>query len=175
MFVSGSLAVEEETLFGGWTREEMVEMAGYGEEDLSKVIVTGSVACEAYLHDGRQLRAWPVSGAQVAVECRAEGISGKPIQTRAITDEDGGFAINLPSELHSVADLHQKCCIQLLQTPRSSSCRPADIRKHGRIRLLSDTRGTRTYEAEKIRLLHSASHRPQGQVKQEKGSMDGSW
>ncbi|KAI4371178.1 hypothetical protein MLD38_019444 [Melastoma candidum] len=173
--LSVSSTMEEDTLFGGWTREEMVEMAGYGEEDLSKVLVTGSVSCEAYLHDGRQLRAWPVSGALVAVECRKEGMGGRPIQTRGITDEDGGFAIKLPSELHSVADLQRKCCVQLLRTPRGSSCRPVGIRKHGRISLLPDTRGIRTYEAEKIRLLHSASARPQAHVKQEKGGMDGSW
>ena len=46
------------------SREEMVQMAGYGEEKLSTVLVTGAVLCEACLHGYAEpkLRAWPISG-----------------------------------------------------------------------------------------------------------------
>lgn len=43
------------------SREEMVNMAGYGEEKLSTVLVTGSVLCEFQnLND-----AWPVPGTYI--------------------------------------------------------------------------------------------------------------
>lgn len=52
----------ENQLFELLSREDMVEVAGYGEEKLSTVLITGSVYCEACLHDAPQLHAWPVSG-----------------------------------------------------------------------------------------------------------------
>ncbi|KAF9679340.1 hypothetical protein SADUNF_Sadunf06G0004900 [Salix dunnii] len=43
------------------SREELVQLAGYGEEKLSTVLVTGTVLCEACLHAENQLHAWPIS------------------------------------------------------------------------------------------------------------------
>ncbi|OMO76961.1 hypothetical protein CCACVL1_15254 [Corchorus capsularis] len=44
-------------------------MAGYGEEKLSTVLVTGTVVCEA-CHSDSQLRAWPISGSGLRAEAR---------------------------------------------------------------------------------------------------------
>lgn len=63
--LEGSMAEEEEmsSSYELSTREELVQMAGYGEEKLSTVLVTGSVLCEACLHgQDDQLRAWPITG-----------------------------------------------------------------------------------------------------------------
>ena len=58
----GARAAQENLLFEVSSREELVQIAGYGEEKLSTVLVTGSIHCEACLHADDQLRAWPVSG-----------------------------------------------------------------------------------------------------------------
>ncbi|KAI4371617.1 hypothetical protein MLD38_009945 [Melastoma candidum] len=162
-------------LFHGLSREDVAEMAGYGEEKLSTVLVTGSVVCEGYLRGRSLLHAWPVSGARVAVECRGEGRRGTSIQTKGITDEDGDFTIDLPSHLHGIVDLQGKCCVRLLQKPRSLPCQPAGLRKHVPIRLSSVTGGTRTYEARKIKLIRSSSQLAQTHIRQRKGDVIGLW
>ncbi|KAK9014808.1 hypothetical protein V6N11_005946 [Hibiscus sabdariffa] len=47
-----------------WSRDEMIRLAGYGEEKLSTVLITGSVLCQAcqHHHPHPQLRSWPISG-----------------------------------------------------------------------------------------------------------------
>lgn len=45
------------------SRDDWRQIAGYGEERLSTVLVTGSVLCEACLHgDEAQIHAWPIKG-----------------------------------------------------------------------------------------------------------------
>lgn len=61
------MAEEGSQLFGSYSREDMVQIAGYGEEKLSTILITGLVQCEACLHDHHDqdqapLHAWPVSG-----------------------------------------------------------------------------------------------------------------
>ncbi|KAL3740946.1 hypothetical protein ACJRO7_022123 [Eucalyptus globulus] len=138
-------------------RDEIVEMAGYGEEKLSTVLVTGSVLCEACLPGDPQLHAWPLSGASVAVNCHADDKESKSSRIHGLTDENGDFFIDLPSELHAVPNLNKRCSVNLVRMPRNSLCRPAHIRKHKRVRLSSVGNGIRTYEAGTIRLLHSAT------------------
>lgn len=53
---------EMNSLYQLSTREELMQMAGYGEEKLSTVLVTGSVLCEASVDGQDQLRAWPITG-----------------------------------------------------------------------------------------------------------------
>ncbi|KAF8023290.1 hypothetical protein BT93_F0705 [Corymbia citriodora subsp. variegata] len=138
-------------------RDEMVEMAGYGEEKLSTVLVTGSVLCEACLPGDSQIHAWPLSGASVAVNCHAGDKESEASQIHGVTDENGDFFIDLPSELHAVPNLNERCSVNLARMPSNSPCRPAHIRKHKRVRLSSVGNGIRTYEAGTIRLLHSAT------------------
>lgn len=65
-FVGVSMAAEEIQLFRWYSREYMMQIAGYGDKKLSTVLITGSVDCEASLHDHDHdqapLHAWPVSG-----------------------------------------------------------------------------------------------------------------
>lgn len=58
----GSVATHENPLFEPSSREELVQIAGYGEERLSTVLVTGSILCEACLHGDPHIREWPISG-----------------------------------------------------------------------------------------------------------------
>ncbi|KAJ6317068.1 hypothetical protein OIU78_020198 [Salix suchowensis] len=60
--LQASMAEAEKPWHEFSNREELVQLAGYGEERLSTVLVTGTVLCEACLHGGTQLiHARPVS------------------------------------------------------------------------------------------------------------------
>ncbi|KAG5252407.1 Pollen Ole allergen and extensin family protein [Salix suchowensis] len=125
-------------------REELVQLAGYGEERLSTVLVTGTVLCEACLHGGTQLiHARPVSGALVNVECHTGGKWSKTSSSQAVTDEYGDFLIDLPS--------------QVLRFPQNSVCRPAHARKQKALELSSVGNGIRNYSAGEIKFLQLTS------------------
>ncbi|KAG4143840.1 hypothetical protein ERO13_D06G217400v2 [Gossypium hirsutum] len=143
------------TLYDFSSRDEMVHLAGYGEEKLSTVLVTGTVLCEA-CHQRRrrdpqpQLRSWPISGALVSVKCETPSKT-KSGTTPATTDEYGDFMIDLPSHLHGVADLQKICTVKVIGIPKESMCRPAFVKKHEHLRLSSVRNGIRTYTAGRIR------------------------
>ncbi|XWS12965.1 hypothetical protein CRYUN_Cryun37aG0135100 [Craigia yunnanensis] len=140
------------------SREEMVQMAGYGEEKISTVLVTGAVLCEACLHGYAEpkLRAWPISGALVAVKCQT-ACKSKSGSAQAITDEYGDFLIDLPSHLHGIPNLQNICVVKVLAIPKNSICRPAFIKKHKGLRFSSVGNGIRTYTAGRIRFQHITS------------------
>uniref|UniRef100_A0A2P2P2X1 Pollen Ole e 1 allergen and extensin family protein n=1 Tax=Rhizophora mucronata TaxID=61149 RepID=A0A2P2P2X1_RHIMU len=156
---TSSMAQEEivNPLYGFSSREEMVQLAGYGEEKLSTVLVTGTVLCEACLHGEPYIRSWPVSGALVAVHCRTGRKWSKTTSARAVTDEYGDFLIDLPSHLHAMPNLDRTCLVKVLRTPKNSSCRPAYGRKNKALVLSSFGKGIRTYTAGKIKFLDLTS------------------
>ncbi|XVF28067.1 hypothetical protein REPUB_Repub14bG0163700 [Reevesia pubescens] len=154
-------AVKKPILYEFSSREEMVQMAGYGEEKLSTVLVTGSVLCEAclhgYAHQEPQLRAWPISGALVGVECQT-ACKSKSGSAQAMTDEYGDFLIDLPSHLHGIPNLQKICVVKVLGIPKNSMCRPALVMKrHNGLRFSSVGNGIRTYTAGRIRFQHITS------------------
>ncbi|XWS15443.1 hypothetical protein CRYUN_Cryun34aG0001500 [Craigia yunnanensis] len=140
------------------SREEIVQMAGYGEDKLSTVLVTGAVLCEACLHASAepQRRAWPISGALVAVKCQT-ACKTKSGSAQAITDEYGDFLIDFPSHLHGIPNLQKICAVKVLQIPKNSMCRPAIVTKHKGLRFSSVGNGIRTYTAGRIRFQHITS------------------
>ncbi|PON38141.1 Pollen Ole e 1 allergen and extensin family protein [Parasponia andersonii] len=162
---------DENQLFGSYSLEELAAMAGYGEEKLSTVLVTGSVHCEACLH-ASQLHAWPVSGAQVAVNCHINGKKGKSSWIKGVTDEYGDFTIDLPSHLHAIPNLDRKCSVRVLRIPKNSLCRPAYVRRHKELRLSSVGNGIRTYDAGMVRFQHLASTTKQGCVRKERNKSE---
>lgn len=152
--LQASMAEEEmSSLYQLSTREELMQMAGYGEDKLSTVLVTGSVLCEASVDGQDQLRAWPITGALVSVYCHN---SHRKIisKTQTFTDEYGDFMIDLPSHLHATPDLNKKCSVKVLRLPKNSKCRPAYVKKHKGLKLSSVGNGIRTYAAGRIRFLH---------------------
>ncbi|CAI9087116.1 OLC1v1021107C1 [Oldenlandia corymbosa var. corymbosa] len=150
------------------SREELVEIAGYGEEQLSKVIVAGKLVC----HDACALlldphaQPYPVSGASVAVMCgNHNNIGGrrssKKSWARGTTDEYGDFLIHLPSHLHAHPNLEQACLLKVLSLPKHSQCRHAFRGKHKGISLRTiDDAGSRTYTTDTINL--TTTNRPSG-------------
>lgn len=64
IFVLASLAAGEDNPLMELlsNRDEVVHIAGYGEEKLSTVLITGSVSCEA----PDQLHAWPLQGTWIS-------------------------------------------------------------------------------------------------------------
>ncbi|KAF6145090.1 hypothetical protein GIB67_013441 [Kingdonia uniflora] len=130
-------------------REEFVEMAGYGEEKLSSVVVTGTVLCETRLDS--EVCALPVSGATMAVSCKISRKSMKSSWAKTKTDEYGEFIIDLPSHLHALTDLHKKCSVRVLRLPKKSPCSHAFIRQQRKLKLSSVGNNIRAYMTDDIK------------------------
>ncbi|GFZ03346.1 pollen Ole e 1 allergen and extensin family protein [Actinidia rufa] len=119
--------------------EELVQMAGYGEEKLSSVLV---------------------SGALVAVSCHTIEKTSKSNWVRGTTDEFGDFLMDLPSHLHAIPNLDKRCLVKVLRLPNNPLCHPGFSRKQlTRLKLSSVGNGIRTYTT---RSLHLTPKPPQG-------------
>ncbi|KAF0929266.1 hypothetical protein E2562_019588 [Oryza meyeriana var. granulata] len=135
---------------------ELVRIAGYGEEPVSTVVVSGQVVCELSLGPpGSDLLTFELPGAAVGVACETEGTKTMAYSVFAITDENGNFTIELPSRLHATPNLEKACSVMVLQLPLETVCRlrHGPSSSHG-IRLSSSEDGVRTYMTGVIRLQH---------------------
>ncbi|GJM95618.1 hypothetical protein PR202_ga12380 [Eleusine coracana subsp. coracana] len=135
---------------------ELARIAGYGEELVSSVTVSGQVTCELCIRPGADLLAFELPGAKVAVICESAGHNQVPNSAFAMTDEYGNFTIDLPSQLHATPNLEKACTVKVLQLPIDSSCR--FLYRHRStygLRLSSQEDGIRTYTTGVIRLQHS--------------------
>ncbi|KAJ7967838.1 Pollen Ole e 1 allergen/extensin [Quillaja saponaria] len=160
IFFLGSPATghQDNPLFELSSREEFVQMAGYGEQKLSTVLITGSVHCEACLQgEDDQRHAWPIPGALVVVNCHASRKKSKSSVAQGLTDEFGDFIIDLPSHLHAIPNLEKLCSVRVLRIPNKSLCKPTNHgRRHKGIKLSSFVNGIRTYSAS-FKFLHLTS------------------
>ncbi|KAI7746502.1 hypothetical protein M8C21_026240 [Ambrosia artemisiifolia] len=127
------------------TDDDLVRLAGYGEEKLSTVVVSGALLCDDESH--------PIPGASVAVWC---GTDRKSV-IRGKTDKHGDFLIDLPSHLHAIPDMERRCHVRIVGVPNKSPChRHRHRAKHtARIKLASSGNGIRTYSTHKIHLTRS--------------------
>ncbi|XP_058071324.1 uncharacterized protein LOC131220426 [Magnolia sinica] len=133
-------------------QEEMVRTAGYGEERLSSVLVTGTVLCEACLPGEVESRALHVPGALVGVACKTGGKRRKLNWSQGATDKYGDFIVDLPSRLHAIPRLDSACRVTIVRLPKRSPCRKVHIRKTRAIQLSSVGNGIRTYTTGVIKL-----------------------
>ncbi|KAK4369716.1 hypothetical protein RND71_009191 [Anisodus tanguticus] len=158
-FVFETLAIESVSIVESITmRDDMIKMAGYGEEKLSTVFLHGKVVCHDddyhgcnnIKDDNLQLGPRPIPGASVGVFC---GSSGKERRSwaRNTTDEDGDFLIDLPSHLHAIPNL-EKACLVKVHLPRNTICEHAFRGKHKGLKLTSIGDGIRTYTTHTIHL-----------------------
>ncbi|CAJ1941525.1 unnamed protein product [Sphenostylis stenocarpa] len=134
-------------------RDEVVHIAGYGEEKLSTVLITGSVHCEA----PHQPHAWPLQGVWVGVKCHSHGRKWKwksSMVARGESDEFGEFIVELPSHLHAIPNLEKVCSVKIHRIPEAS-CRPGRVKKPKGLSLSSFGNGIRTYNAGNIRIQHA--------------------
>ncbi|XP_050215189.1 uncharacterized protein LOC126666225 [Mercurialis annua] len=122
------------------SREELVRLAGYGEEKLSTVLVTGSLHCNSF----------PVSGASVAIRC-GKWSQESSAATEAETDVYGEFQIDVPSHLHAIPNLGTECSLIVLRVPKQSACLPT-ITETKMLTLLLARDGVRIYTAGDVRL-----------------------
>ncbi|XP_066325960.1 uncharacterized protein [Miscanthus floridulus] len=142
-----------------FTPAELARIAGYGEEPVSSVSVSGQLTCELCLRPGSHLLTLEMPGAKVAVSCRSERTPNNQLDSFAFatTDEYGNFTIDLPPQLHATPDLEKACTVRVLQLP-ADSCRlrhrTGDT--YG-LRLSSVEDGVRAYTAGVIRLQDSAT------------------
>ncbi|XP_057765087.1 uncharacterized protein LOC130985925 [Salvia miltiorrhiza] len=131
-------------------REELVQWAGYGEDKLSTVVITGTILCNAA--DLPSINTHPVSGARVSVMC-GSGTKKKWSTAKGSTDVSGKFAIDLPSHLHAIPNLERVCHVRVVHLPLTSPCRKACAAKHNKaIALSSVDQGIRTYTTHNIHL-----------------------
>ncbi|KAK7303419.1 hypothetical protein RJT34_14325 [Clitoria ternatea] len=93
------------TLSTRW--DEMVQMAGYGEETLSTDLLTGSVYCESYRSFGCCQLPWSWHQEE-----------GKSKVAQGVGDEFGDFIVNLLSHLHAIPNLEKICRVKILQIPK---------------------------------------------------------
>ncbi|OVA02188.1 Pollen Ole e 1 allergen/extensin [Macleaya cordata] len=147
---------EENPLVEFSSRSDLVEMAGYGEQKLSSVLVTGTVICDVCLGREADIHAWPVSGALVGVSCKSEG-NKKTNLVKEITDDYGEFNIDLPSHLHGIPNLDKSCIVRVLRLPKSSPCRPSFIKKPEMIKLSLADNGIRTFTTGRLKLTCKSS------------------
>ncbi|KZV57379.1 hypothetical protein F511_37802 [Dorcoceras hygrometricum] len=131
----------------------LVDWAGYGEEKLSTVVISGKLLC----HTGANIHPSPVSGASMAVFCGTNGRRTKKLWAKGRTDSFGEFIIDLPSRLHAIPDLEKMCQVKVLHLPRNYPCRRAFTGKHNRIELRSRREGVRTYTTNNLHLMPKPS------------------
>lgn len=149
------------------TSDEIARMSGYGEEKLSTVLITGTLLCTSCSSDP-DLQTLPVSGALVAATCNSNSLyttrNKKPTWEKGITDDNGEFIIDLPSQLHAIPDLHKACSIKILYLPKDSPCQSASAKAKERlnkIELSSVGNGIRTYTAGTIQFIQKNSENPE--------------
>ncbi|WZY69929.1 uncharacterized protein LOC103868310 [Brassica rapa] len=123
-----------------WNRKEMVEMAGYGEDKLSSVLVTASLLSSS---------SSPIPGATVGIKCHT-GYRKRSKWIKAVTNALGQFTIDLPSHLHAIPDLEKACSIKPLSVPKPYQCSPTKTQRG--IKLVSSSNGLRVYTAGNITL-----------------------
>ncbi|KAJ0236766.1 Pollen Ole e 1 allergen and extensin family protein [Hirschfeldia incana] len=124
----------------GWSRKEMVEIAGYGEHKLSSVLVTASLLSSS---------SSPIPGATVGIKCHT-GSRKRSEWIKAVTNELGKFTIDLPSHLHAIPDLDKVCSIKLLSVPKPYQC--STTKSQRGIKLVSSSNGLRVYRSGNITL-----------------------
>ncbi|CAH1448196.1 unnamed protein product [Lactuca virosa] len=138
------------------TPDELLSLAGYGEEKLSTVIVGGTLHCDTYFN--RKSISHPISGALVAVSCDNNKKRSKSNWVRGKTDEYGDFLIDLPSHLHAISNMEKRCVVRIVHLPKISPCHRRFTSKHIRIKLTSSGNGIRTYSTDEIHLGHKQQH-----------------
>lgn len=158
------------------SREELVRIAGYGEEKISSVLIMGSVLCQACQQLGSELQVSQVSGAKVAVACRTEGRKRRTSCAYGTTDELGEFMIDLPSKLHWLPVLEEACIVRVLSLPRSSPCRDTVRVRPRPIKLTSVGNSIRVYTAGTVRIGRRSKASEHGCTrKRTGGGLESSW
>ncbi|WVZ09666.1 hypothetical protein V8G54_014196 [Vigna mungo] len=140
-------------------RDEVVHIAGYGEEKLSTVLITGSVTCQpqhqphawplqvCISNSDEEVRVWGSGVFCVEEQCHSHGRKWKgkgSVVARGVTDEFGEFIVDVPSQLHAVPNLEKR-----------SFCRAVGVKKQKELSLSSFGNGIRTYNAGNIRIQHA--------------------
>ncbi|XP_072973293.1 uncharacterized protein [Typha angustifolia] len=139
------------------SRSELVRVAGYGEERLSSVLVTGTVVCHACV-----IPVSHVSAAKVAVGCKMEG-KRRIDWVQGVTDDYGEFIVDLPSHLHAIPRMDKDCMVRILRLPMNSPCRLIASRVRPQaIHLSSIGNGIRVYTAGVVSLNHNSEHHLRG-------------
>ncbi|XP_072973672.1 uncharacterized protein [Typha angustifolia] len=143
------------------SRAELARVAGYGEEPLSTVLVTGALLCNVCFLPGSHPLTSYVAGAKVAVVCEGDGHGEETKSGRAYatTDEYGEFTARLPSHLHAIKRLDEDCTVRVLRLPTTSYCQLGSRPSLKAIKPSSVGDGVRVYSTGTVRLYgHGHGH-----------------
>ncbi|KAI3829440.1 hypothetical protein L1987_03564 [Smallanthus sonchifolius] len=138
--------------------DDLRRVAGYGDEKLSTVVVSGSVLCDVCLDNSSDLQSYPIPGASMAVSCDTSRKTSKSDWVTGTTDEYGDFLIDLPSHLHAIPDMEKRCIARTIELPKSLPCYQASTGEHKKIKLSSTENGYRAYTAHEFHLTPKDSH-----------------
>lgn len=100
-----------------------------------------------------------VAGATVGISCHPCRKMREVYWVKSTTDEDGDFVIDLPSDLHGIPNLENKCTLKVVHLQKTSNTTSPNCHylsnnnKYTALKLLSVRDGTRTYTTETIRLM----------------------
>ncbi|GAB2210966.1 hypothetical protein Droror1_Dr00016256 [Drosera rotundifolia] len=146
-------------MFELYSREEMVELAGYGEDKLSTVVITGTIHCHANSSSSLSLplhhpSSVPLSGALVATTCKGAGnMKKKRARVLAVTNEYGEFVLELPSHIHGILNLEKGCSVTIQWVPENSPCQSANFHRNNiALKISSVGNGIRTYTIGEVTL-----------------------
>ncbi|KAL5231275.1 hypothetical protein ABZP36_030051 [Zizania latifolia] len=165
LMLAAAVAADAASMELYFSPAELARIAGYGEEPVSTVVVSGQVACELRLDPGSDPLTFDLPGAVVSVACETEGPNTKTKANAAFatTDESGNFTMDLPSRLHATPSLENACSVEVLQLPPGSPCRRRSLpsSSHGLRPLPSSSSsgdGVRAYTTGVIRLHAAPRH-----------------
>eukprot|EP01018_Ginkgo_biloba_P017125 Gb_35755 [translate_table: standard] len=135
-------------LFGVLLIQSSFASLTYGSREkpaASSVVVMGSVFCDTCLELKLSQTTYFISGTSVAVECNINRKTST-VSIQAETDENGQFAVELPSIFHS-GDQLNKCSVRLLNSPEGLCDIPSSKFKSSKLALTSNLNGVQTYNA----------------------------
>ncbi|KAM0051829.1 hypothetical protein Hdeb2414_s0007g00241091 [Helianthus debilis subsp. tardiflorus] len=138
--------------------DDLRRVAGYGDEKLSTVVVSGSILCDVCLDKNSPPQSHPIPGASMAVSCDTGKKTSKSERVTGTTDEYGDFLIDLPSHLHALPDMENRCIARIIDLPKSSPCYQAFTGQHRKITFSSVGNGIRAYTAHEYHLTPKYSH-----------------
>ncbi|KAI7749674.1 hypothetical protein M8C21_033735 [Ambrosia artemisiifolia] len=138
--------------------DDLRRVAGYGDEKLSTVVVSGSILCDVCLDKSSNLQSHPIPGASMAVSCDTGKKTSKSDWVMGTTDEYGDFLVDLPSHLHAIPNMENRCIVRIIELPKSSPCYQAFTGQHRTITFSSVDNGVRAYTAHEFHLTPKYSH-----------------
>ncbi|OWM84710.1 vegetative cell wall protein gp1 [Punica granatum] len=121
------------------------EGTGHGNKKLPSAVVVGTVYCDTCFQQGFSKASRFLSGASVAVECKA-GPSGQVFRQEVKTNKQGEFRVKLPFSVAKHVRKIKSCSVELISS-NEPYCSVASAASSDSLRLQSRRQGTHIFSA----------------------------